>query len=163
MVWDGKSSEPRDDLVIMNRVSMMHGTYIKTILDQDVVPFAPFAVLNFIFKADYVRPHCAGIVNKCLSTSWVDAGVNTPAHALCHIGNILFRDIAPAAGTSSCTLLGWFLVLGFIPKDTAGQFKRIIDPVSWYPFTALVQWGEARYYIYIVNRGSMTVHNKYFR
>lgn len=54
------------DQGIVNRGSVTAERYITTILDQYVVPFAPFIVPSLIFKNDNVRPHCVRIVNEYL-------------------------------------------------------------------------------------------------
>jgi hypothetical protein len=53
MVWGGVCSTARTDLHIFSKGTI----YVTDILEQYVVPFAPFIGDNFIFKHDNARPH----------------------------------------------------------------------------------------------------------
>lgn len=66
MIWGGISYEARTDLAIVDGGSMTGARYITTILDEHVIPFAPFIGPNFLFMDDNARPHRARIVNDYL-------------------------------------------------------------------------------------------------
>lgn len=66
MVWAGISMEGRTDLYIVPRGSLTAERYIEEILQDYVVPYAPFIGDNFLFMHDNARPHTAGIVREYL-------------------------------------------------------------------------------------------------
>lgn len=63
MVWAGVSLEARTELHIINRGSLTAMRYVTDILEEYVMPFAPYIGENFLYLHDNARPHTAGIVN----------------------------------------------------------------------------------------------------
>jgi transposase len=66
MVWAGIAFDARTDLVFIENGSLTAVRYIEEILDQYVVPFAPFIGELFLFMHDNARPHTAQIVRLYL-------------------------------------------------------------------------------------------------
>lgn len=66
MVWGAISYEARTDLVVVSRGSMTAQRYVEEVLQDHVVPFAPFIGENFILMHDNARAHVAGQVNDYL-------------------------------------------------------------------------------------------------
>lgn len=66
MVWGGISLTARTDLVVVDNGAMNADRYIRNILEEHVVPFAPYIGENFIFMDDNARPHRARIVQEYL-------------------------------------------------------------------------------------------------
>ena len=66
MVWGGISLTARTDLVVIDNGAMNADRYIRNILEEHVVPFAPYIGENFIFMDDNARPHRARIVQEYL-------------------------------------------------------------------------------------------------
>lgn len=79
MVWADISSESCTDLVLVDEGSMTGARYI-TILDEHVVPFAPFIDTNFILMNDNAHPHRARIVNEYLEEVGI-VRMNWPAYS----------------------------------------------------------------------------------
>ena len=61
MVWGGISLTARIDLVVVDNGAMQADKYIRNILEEHVVPFAPYIGENFIFMDDNARPHRSGV------------------------------------------------------------------------------------------------------
>lgn len=59
MFWGGICFEGRTDLVPIRGRSMNADFYVENILEEHVMPFAPFVGDNFIFMQDNARPHVA--------------------------------------------------------------------------------------------------------
>jgi hypothetical protein len=73
MIWGGLCSTARTDLHVFPRGTMNSTVYVTDILEQYVVPFAPFMEQyavpfedNFIFQHDNARPHSVRIVSEYL-------------------------------------------------------------------------------------------------
>ena len=66
MVWAGISAEARTELVVVDRGTMNADRYVANILQEHVVPFAPFIGDNFILMHDNARPHIARVVQTYL-------------------------------------------------------------------------------------------------
>lgn len=66
MVWGGISYEARTDLVVVSRGSLTAQRYVEEVLQDHVVPFAPFIGDNFTLMHDNARAHIAHIVNEYL-------------------------------------------------------------------------------------------------
>jgi hypothetical protein len=62
MIWDGVCSTARTDLHVFLRGTINGIVYVTDILEQYVVPFAPFIGDNFIFQHDNARPQCQNCV-----------------------------------------------------------------------------------------------------
>lgn len=62
MVWAGISFEARTQLVVLDRGSMTADRYVTDILQEHVVPYAPFIGNSFILMHDNARPHVARVV-----------------------------------------------------------------------------------------------------
>lgn len=66
MLWGGISLRGRTELVPVNRGTMTADRYIRDILQQHVIPYAPFVGPEFILMHDNARPHVARIVRDYL-------------------------------------------------------------------------------------------------
>lgn len=66
MVWGGISLTARTDLVVIQNGTVTAERYILEILEQHVVPFAPYIGENFLLMQDNARPHVAQIVRNYL-------------------------------------------------------------------------------------------------
>lgn len=69
MVWGSISLEAKTELVFVERLTS--DRYITEILQEHVVPFAPFIGENFIFMQDNARPHTARIVTEYLAETGI--------------------------------------------------------------------------------------------
>lgn len=67
MVWGAISYEGRTDLVVFNRGSVNAQRYVEEVLQDHVVPFAPFIGDNFRLMHDNARCHTARLVNEYLN------------------------------------------------------------------------------------------------
>lgn len=67
MVWAGISMEARTELYLVPRGSLNADRYINEILEDYVVPYAPFIMDNFLLMHDNARPHVARIVMEYLT------------------------------------------------------------------------------------------------
>lgn len=72
MVWGGISLTGRTELVVINNGSLTAERYILEILDQHVMPFAPYIGQGFLLMQDNARPHVAGIVRNYLEEVGID-------------------------------------------------------------------------------------------
>lgn len=106
MVWAGITSEARTELVFIDNGALTGDRYIRDILADHVVPFAPFIGQNFILMHDNARPHTA----RCVSNYLDEVGIqrlNWPAcspdanpieHAWDMLGRLIKkRAVAPAS------------------------------------------------------------------
>lgn len=59
MFWGGIFFDGRTDLVPIRKRSMNAHFYVENILEEHVIPFAPFVRDTFIFMQDNARPHVA--------------------------------------------------------------------------------------------------------
>lgn len=59
MVWGGICLGARTDLVVFDRGSLTADRYILEVLEENVVPFAPFIGDGFVLMQDNARPHTA--------------------------------------------------------------------------------------------------------
>lgn len=66
MVWAGISLEAKTDLFILQERTLNANNYIRDILADYVVPFAPFIGREFLFMQDNARPHTARCVMRYL-------------------------------------------------------------------------------------------------
>lgn len=73
MVWGGINTQARTELIIVQNGSLTAIRYIEEILQEAVVPFAPFIGDNFVLMQDNARPHVARIVRHYLE----DVGITT--------------------------------------------------------------------------------------
>lgn len=73
MVWGGISLEAKTELHVFRRPTLDAGTYITDILEDYVVPFAPFVGPNFLLMHDNARPHVAHVVRDYLN----EVGIGT--------------------------------------------------------------------------------------
>lgn len=73
MVWGGICLEAKTDLYVFRRPTLNAHTYVTDILEEYVVPFAPFIGPNFLFMHDNARPHVAHVVRDYLD----EVGVRT--------------------------------------------------------------------------------------
>ena len=62
MVWGGISLEAKTELFVLQQRSLNANAYIRDILQDHVVPFAPFIGPDFLFMQDNARPHVARCV-----------------------------------------------------------------------------------------------------
>lgn len=72
MVWGGISLEARTELYVLPGNSLTANRYIENILQDYVIPFAPFIGNDFILVHDNARPHTAHIVNEYLDEVGID-------------------------------------------------------------------------------------------
>lgn len=72
MVWGGISLTARTELHIIARGTLTAARYVEDILEQYVVPFAPFIGEEFLLLQDNARPHVAGVVEEYLA----EVGIN---------------------------------------------------------------------------------------
>lgn len=73
MVWGGISMGARTELQVIENGSLTAVRYVTEILEQVVVPFAPFIGDGFVFMHDNARPHTAAVVVENLR----DLEINT--------------------------------------------------------------------------------------
>ena len=73
MIWGGISPTARTDLVLLNNGTINAERYILDVLQDHVVPFAPYVGPNFLLMQDNARPHTARIVQNYLQ----EVGINT--------------------------------------------------------------------------------------
>lgn len=66
MIWGGITMEAKTELHVFRRPSMNSNIYIRDVLEEYVVPFAPYIGDNFIFMQDNARPHIARVVMEYL-------------------------------------------------------------------------------------------------
>lgn len=66
MVWGGITYEARTDLVVFDRGSVNAQRYVEEVLQDHVVPFAPFIGENFRLMHDNARCHTARSVTQYL-------------------------------------------------------------------------------------------------
>ena len=66
MVWAGISFHARTELVFIDGGSMTAHRYVAEVLEEHVVPYAPFVGNNFVLMHDNARPHTARIVTDYL-------------------------------------------------------------------------------------------------
>lgn len=66
MVWAGVSTEARTELYLVPRGSITGERYIAEILEDYVVPYAPFIGDDFLLMHDNARPHVARVVGEYL-------------------------------------------------------------------------------------------------
>jgi hypothetical protein len=64
MVWGSVCSTGRAGWPVFPRGTLNSAVYVTDILEQYVVPFAPFIGDNFIFQHDNARPHSVRIVSE---------------------------------------------------------------------------------------------------
>ena len=72
MVWGGINFRGRTDLHIVQHGTLNGERYITDILQEYVIPFAPFVGDNFILMHDNARPHTARIVTGFLRDTNID-------------------------------------------------------------------------------------------
>ena len=80
MVWGGISLEAKTELHIFRRPSVNAHVYITDILEESVVPFAPFIGEEFAFMHDNARPHTANVVKDYLNEVGIPV-MNWPARS----------------------------------------------------------------------------------
>lgn len=66
MIWGAISYEARTDLVVFDRGSVNAQRYVEEVLQEHVVPFAPFIGENFRLMHDNARCHVASSVTQYL-------------------------------------------------------------------------------------------------
>lgn len=66
MIWAGISTEARTNLVFVENGALTAHRYIEEILQEVVVPFAPFIGNQFTLMHDNARPHVAHVVSEYL-------------------------------------------------------------------------------------------------
>lgn len=71
MVWAGISLESRTELCVLPRNSLNAVGYTR-VVEEHVVPFAPFIGEGFILMQDNARPHVARIVNEYLDEAGIE-------------------------------------------------------------------------------------------
>lgn len=67
MVWAGICLGARTDLVVIDRGSLTADRYIREVLEENVVPFAPYIGDDFVFMQDNARPHTARVTQAYLN------------------------------------------------------------------------------------------------
>ncbi|CAH2252341.1 jg2005 [Pararge aegeria aegeria] len=67
MVSAGICSGARTDLVVIDRGSLTADRYIREVLEENVVPFAPYIGDDFVFMQDNARPHTARVTQAYLN------------------------------------------------------------------------------------------------
>lgn len=80
MVWGGINSEARTELIFIENGRLNAARYIEEVLQEAVVPFAPFIGENFLLMHDNARPHAAGIVTQYLEEVGI-AAMEWPARS----------------------------------------------------------------------------------
>ena len=66
MVWAGMSNAARTELVFVDRGTLNAQRHIEEILEDHVLPYAPFLGQNFLLVQDNGRPHTARCVMQYL-------------------------------------------------------------------------------------------------
>lgn len=56
-VWGGISLTARTDLVVIHNETVLAERFMLEILDQHVIPFAPYIGENFLLMLDHTRAH----------------------------------------------------------------------------------------------------------
>lgn len=67
MVWAGISVTARTELVFIENGSLTAHRYVEEILQEHVMPFAPFIGNNFLLMHDNARPHTARCVEQYIN------------------------------------------------------------------------------------------------
>lgn len=67
MVWGGICLGARTELHIVENGSLTAARYVTDILEQIVIPFAPYIEDNFLLMHDNARPHTAAVVSEYLN------------------------------------------------------------------------------------------------
>lgn len=80
MVWGGINSEARTELIFIENGRLNAARYIEEVLQEAVVPFAPFIGEHFLLMHDNARPHAAGIVTQYLEEVGI-AAMEWPARS----------------------------------------------------------------------------------
>lgn len=80
MVWGGISAEAHTDLVFFDGASMNAESYISNVLEDMVVPYAPFIGDGFLFWQDNARPHVARTTREYMQLAGITT-VNPPARS----------------------------------------------------------------------------------
>lgn len=73
MFWGGISFDARTELVVVGRPALNAPRYVEHILEEHVIPFAPFIGPDFKLMHDNARPHSAECVRGYLQEVRVDA------------------------------------------------------------------------------------------
>lgn len=73
MVWGGICLEARTELVVIDNGALTADRYIRDILQDHVVPFAPYIGENFTLMQDNARPHVA----RCVTDFLNEVGITT--------------------------------------------------------------------------------------
>ena len=73
MVWGGITLVAKTDLHVFQRGNLTALRYISDILEEYVVPFAPFIGDDFMLMHDNARPHVANVVTEYLN----EVGIRT--------------------------------------------------------------------------------------
>lgn len=97
MAWCGISLEARTELHIFGNASVNASRYITEVLEDHVVPFAPYIGEEFLLMQDNARPHVAATTRLYLN----DVGINCMEWPVCspdmnpieHVWDIMGRQV----------------------------------------------------------------------
>ena len=96
MVWGGVSLTGRTDLVTING-NLTSERYITDILQEHVVPYAPYIGANFLLMHDNARPHTGRIVRNYLEevgVNYLDWPARSPdLNPIEHVGDLIGRRL----------------------------------------------------------------------
>jgi len=97
MVWGGICLGARTELVVVDGGALTADRYIRDILQDHVVPFAPYIGENFVLMHDNARPHVAHIVTDFLNEVGIPT-LNWPAcspdlNPIEHVWDMLARRL----------------------------------------------------------------------
>lgn len=131
MFWGGICFDARTDLVLMQGRSMNAHFYVKNIVEEHVMPFAPFAGDNSIFIQHNARPHVAKEVLEyfrfanILTMDWParSPDMNFIEHLWDTLKRSVRRHITAAMNLEEVVLVEW----ENIPQET---IQNLINSMS---------------------------------
>ncbi|CAH2220332.1 jg1316 [Pararge aegeria aegeria] len=89
MVWAGICLGARTDLVVLDRGILTADRYIREVLEENVVPFAPYIGDDFVCMQDNAGPHTARVTQAFLN----DMNITVMEWPIEHVWDLLKRKV----------------------------------------------------------------------